>query len=183
MSIELLAGPYLIAGEGGFYSEEDARRARIKHLEDGVIVSWPYIAAMDAFQHWAYTNPDVAIDAAASSAKWSEIWLLFMPGVDWSGLEEDLAASWQSIPHFFGWPLSGTEYAVAQMGAVQVWRNALADGTGALTRFREALSLGGTVSLPELYRAAGAELAFDSGTLRQAVSLMENTISELGEKV
>jgi oligoendopeptidase F len=138
---------------------------------------------MDAFQHWAYTNPDVAVDAAASSAKWAELWLRFMPGVDWSGLEEELAMSWQSIPHFFGWPLSGTEYAVAQMGAVQLWRNALSDGTGALTRFREALSLGNTVPLPELYRVAGAELAFDSVTLREAVALMEHTISTLGDKV
>jgi oligoendopeptidase F len=179
MALELRAGPYLAASEGGFYSEEDAARARVKHLEDALIVSWPYIAAMDAFQHWVYTHPGAARDGASAGAKWVEIWMRFMPGVDWGGLEEALQVSWQAIPHFFGWPFAGIEYGIAQLGAVQVWRNALDDRADALARYREALSLGGTVSLPRLYEAAGAQLAFDAETLGQAVALMERTIGAL----
>jgi oligoendopeptidase F len=178
MAMELLAGPYLAAAEGGFYSEEDAARARVKHLEDALIVSWPYIAAMDAFQHWVYTHPGAAVYGAASGAKWAEMWLRFMPGVDWRGLEGALQVSWQTVPHFFGWPFSGIEYGIAQLGAVGVWRNALDDRAAALARYREALSLGGTVPLPRLYEAAGVKLAFDAGTLGQAVALMERTIAQ-----
>jgi oligoendopeptidase F len=179
MGMELLAGPYLSANKGGFYSEEDNARARIKHLEDAIIVSWPYIAAMDAFQHWVYTNPEAAIDPATCDSKWVEIWLRFMPGVEWAGLEDALAISWQSIPHFFSWPLSGIEYGIAQLGAVQIWRNVLEDQTDALARYRKALSLGCTVPLPKLYEVAGAKLAFDADTLNQAVTLMETTIADL----
>jgi oligoendopeptidase F len=179
MAMELLAGPYLTADAGGFCSEADAARARVKHLEDAIIVSWPYIAAMDSFQHWVYANPDAAGDGATSGARWGEIWLRLMPGVDWGGLDDALQVSWQAIPHFFGWPLSGIEYGIAQLGAVQVWRNALDDWADALWRYREALSLGGTVSLPKLYEAAGAKLVFDAETLGEAVALMERTIARL----
>ena len=182
MAVELLAGPYLAASRGGFYSEEDAARARVKHLEDAIVVSWPYIAAMDAFQHWVYTNPSAAIDTATSGAKWAEIWLRFMPGVDWSGLDDALTISWQCIPHFFGWPFSGIEYGMAQLGAVQIWRNALDDQADAIARYRKALSLGCTVPLLSLYETAGAELSFDAETLRQAVTLMECTIADLSDK-
>jgi oligoendopeptidase F len=179
MTMELLAGPHLTSGENSFYSKEDGARARIKHLEDAIIISWPYISAMDAFQHWAYTNPDAAMDPATCEDKWTEIWLRFMPEVDWSSLEEALAISWQNIPHFFGWPLSGIEYGIAQLGAVQVWRNVLENPSDAITRYRKALSLGCTVPLSELYEIAGAKLAFDSETLYQAITLMEDTITDL----
>ncbi|MGD2147708.1 MAG: M3 family oligoendopeptidase [Anaerolineae bacterium] len=179
MAMELLAGPYLTETEGGFYTEADAARARVKHLEDAIIVSWPYIAAMDAFQDWSYRNPDAARDGERCGEVWAEIWLRFMPGVDWSGLDDALRLSWQAIPHFFGWPLSGIEYGIAQLGAVQVWRNALKDQGTALARYRRALSLGGTVSVPKLYEAAGARFAFDVQTLKESVFLMENTIAAL----
>ena len=71
------------------------------------------------------------------------------------------------------------EYGLAQLGAVQVWRNALKDQASALANYRKALSLGGTRSLPELYRAAGAQFAFDAGTLREAVDLIEQVIDQL----
>ena len=68
---------------------------------------------------------------------------------------------------------------MAQLGAVQVWGNALQDPQEALASYRRALSLGGTVSLPELYKAAGARLAFDADTLDEAVGLIEAQISSL----
>ena len=48
------------------------------------------------------------------------------------------------------------EYGLAQLGAVQVWRNSLSDQAGALARYRFALSLGCTANLPGLYTVAGA---------------------------
>jgi oligoendopeptidase F len=65
------------------------------------------------------------------------------------------------------------------LGAVQVWRNSLADPTGAVAGYRRALALGGTVSLPQLYATAGAKFAFDGPTLRAAVALMVETIERL----
>ncbi len=179
MSMELLASPYLDAREGGFYSEEDAARARVRHLEHAIIVSWPYCTVMDAFQHWVYANPDISVDPRACGAKWSEMWLRFMPVVDWGGLEEALQTRWQYVPHLFGWPLYAMEYAIARLGSVEIWRNATEDRARAVSQYRKALSLGCTVGLRELYETAGARLAFDAGSLGEAVRTLEETMATL----
>lgn len=178
MAMELLAAPYLAADEGGFYSEADAARARIEHLE-GMIKFWPYMAVVDAFQHWVYTNTEAALDPANCDAKWSELWARFMVGVDYSGLEDIVATGWHRKLHIFHLPFYYVEYGLAQLGSVQVWANALKDQAQSVANYRKALALGGTVTLPELYAAAGAKFAFDAQTLQKAVDLVENTIDSL----
>ncbi len=102
-----------------------------------------------------------------------------MPGVDWSGLEAELMTGWHRKQHIHRSPFYYVEYGLAQLGAVQVWRNALKDQAASLARYCQALALGGTKSLPELYQAAGAKFAFDVPTLKAAVDLIETTIAQL----
>jgi oligoendopeptidase F len=180
MAMELLAAPYLSDQRGGFYASMDYVRDRIEHLEH-IILFWPYMAVVDAFQHWAHTHSE-GRDPAACDAKWAELWRRFIPGIDWSGLDDALMTGWHRKQHIHRSPFYYVEYGLAQLGAVQVWRNALQDQAGALAMYRKALSLGGTVSLPELYKAAGAKFAFDAGTLREAVDLIETTIQQLNSK-
>ena len=87
MAMELLASPYLLASEGGFYSEKEAARARIEHLEEAVTF-WPYMAVVDAFQHWAYTHPEAAANPDNCDQEWAELYQRYMVGVDWSGLDD-----------------------------------------------------------------------------------------------
>lgn len=181
MAMELLAAPYLTHEFGGFYSPKDAARARTEHLERNILF-WPYMAVVDAFQHWAYTHADAAQDPANRDAKWRELWARFIPGVDWRGLDDALATGWHRKGHIHGSPFYYVEYGLAQLGAVQVFANARRDQAGAVAAYRRALSLGGTVPLPELFKAAGARFAFDAETVGDAVGLMEQVIGEL-EKV
>jgi oligoendopeptidase F len=178
MGMELLAAPYLTADRGGFYTQAEAARARIEHLE-GILTFWPYMAVVDAFQHWVYTHPDLAQDAAACDATWDDLWARFMPGVDWSGYEAARMTGWHRKLHIFQVPFYYVEYGMAQVGAVQVWRNALRDQAGAVRAYRKALALGGTRSLPELYAAAGAEFRFDEAMLTDLVGLIETTLDDL----
>jgi len=178
MAMELLASPYLDAQPDGFYTPEDARRFRIAHLEH-ILAFWPYMAVVDAFQHWVYTHHAQASDPARCDAQWLELWQRYLPGVDWSGLDDEAMTGWQRKQHIHRYPLYYIEYGVAQLGAVQVWRNALDDPARALRQYRQALSLGGTATLPELYRAAGARFSFDAETLGEAVALVEETIGKL----
>ncbi len=178
MSMELLASPYLAARRGGFYSDIDAAQASIQHLEH-ILIFWPYMAVVDAFQHWAYQNTESASDPANCDAKWLELWQRFLPGVDWYGLEVEAMTGWHRKQHIYRYPFYYVEYGLAQLGAVQVWRNALEDQPGAVAVYRKALSLGGTETLPELFAAAGAKLAFDSQSLREAIQLIEGNIEKL----
>ena len=181
MSMELLAAPYLESRFGGFYSAQEAARAQVEHLENNILF-WPYMAVVDAFQHWVYANPVEAADPACCDATWDQLWDRFMPGVDWSGLEDERMTGWHRKLHIFTVPFYYIEYGLAQLGAVQVWRNSLQDEPAAVRQYRQALALGGTLPLPQLYQAAGARLAFDRETLSEAVDLMESQILELEEK-
>ncbi len=182
MAMELLAAPYLPASEGGFYSEADAARDRIAHLEK-IVRFWPYMAVVDGFQHWVYENHDTASHPDNCDAEWAALWDRFMIGIDYSGLEADKRNGWHRKRHIHRTPFYYVEYGMAQLGAVQVWRNALHDQAEAVTCYRKALSLGGTVTLPQLYQTAGAKFAFDADTLREAVDLIESTIDQLEQSL
>jgi oligoendopeptidase F len=178
MAMELLAAPYLTTDQGGFYSEDEAARALVEHLEH-CLGFWPYMAVVDAFQHWIYENPNAARDPDQCDDVWATLHRSYLPHLDWSGIENTLDSYWQQQIHILGSPFYYIEYGLARLGAIQIWDNALKDQAGAVEAYRKALSLGNTASLPDLYRAAGAKFAFDAETLNQAVELIEHTIYEL----
>ncbi len=176
MGMEFLAMPYLDREQGGYYSRDDAARARVEHLESSLLF-WAYMAVVDAFQHWVYENPQSALQPAACDAAWGREWQRFMAGVDWSGLEAECVTGWQRKLHIFLYPLYYVEYGLAQLGAVQVWLNASKNRSKAVAAYRRALALGGTASLPLLFQAAGATFGFDATLLGKAVKAMETAIA------
>lgn len=176
MSMELLAMPYLVTPDG-YYSPEQARVAWLEHLED-VLGSLVHIASVDAFQAWIYTNPAGA-DRDARDAQWLSLRSQFEAGVDWSGLERERVSRWYRQLHIFELPFYYIEYGIAQMGALQVFRNAVQDAGSAVTAYKQFLSLGGTRSLPDLYKAAGVQLVFDAPTMRELVEFVEERIEAL----
>jgi len=178
MAMELLCSPYLTHEHGGFYSEEEAARARIQHLE-GIISFWPYMAVVDGFQHWAYGNPEEAMDPSTCDAQWDKLWARFMPVIDWTGLEEERKTGWHRKLHIFHYPFYYVEYGLAQLCSIQIWANALQNQPKALQQYLDGLALGSTVPLPQLYETSGAEFAFDAGTMTKAVTLLESVIEEL----
>ena len=180
MSMELLAAPHL-RRPAGFFAPEEWRQARLDHLED-VIITLAHVASIDAFQHWVYTDPQ-GVDAAARDAAWLRIRSRFEQGVDWSGLERERVARWYRQLHVFLYPFYYIEYGIAQLGALQVWRNSRRDPVEAVARYREALALGATKPLPALYEAAGVRLAFDARTIGELVALVEEEIGRLRAEV
>ena len=178
MAMELLAAPQLAKTAGGFYNAADAARARTEHLE-GIVLFWPYMAVVDAFQHWVYEHAAAAADSAQCDAQWARLWQRFMPGIDYSGMEDILATGWHRKLHIFQVPFYYIEYGLAQLGAVQIWRNATKDKVLALAGYRAAIALGGSVPLPQLFATAGARFAFDATALQDSVDLLEATLADL----
>jgi oligoendopeptidase F len=178
MSMELLAAPYIDDEHGGYYSDADAKRSRRSLLERAVLF-FTHCASVDALQQWIYTSPE-GRDRDARDLKWLELRKRFEgDSVDWSGLEAERVARWYFQPHFWDYPFYYIEYGIAQLGALQVWRNSLSDMNGAVKRYRNALKLGATKSLPELYQAAGARMIFDSEGMRELIDLAEEELQSL----
>jgi oligoendopeptidase F len=161
----------------GYLPEGDATIAQLEHFED-VLSSLAHIACVDAFQHWIYTSPEGA-DADSRDAEWLRIRARFEPGVDWTGLEPERVARWYRQLHIFLYPFYYIEYGIAQLGALQVWRNSTRDRLAAVAAYRRFLAMGATAPLPELYGAAGAELIFDAGRMGELVAAVEGEIESL----
>jgi oligoendopeptidase F len=176
MSMEFLASPHL-AQPVGYFNPAEARSAWLEHLED-VLLSLVHIASVDAFQTWIYTSGQGG-DSAARDGMWLQLRQRFERGVDWSGLDQERVARWYRQLHIFMYPFYYIEYGIAQLGALQVWRNSLSDPRAAVAQYRQALALGAVRRLPEIYRAAGARLTFDAATIGELVDLVEQRIEEL----
>ena len=176
MSMELLAGVHL-ARPVGYFTPDDHRSAWLEHLED-ILLSLVHIASVDAFQTWIYTSGEGG-DAAARDAAWLRIRGRFERGVDWTGLDRERVARWYRQLHIFMYPFYYIEYGIAQIGALQIWRNSRHDPAGAVAKYRQALALGAVRGLPDIYRAAGAELTFDVHRIGELVQLVEAEIERV----
>jgi len=162
----------------GLLTNDEARSIRISHLENSLLTLTRVIQG-DAFQHWMYENPELAQDPEQVSQKWAELARLYQPYIDWTGCEEVLKIGWQKIPHFVVVPFYYVEYVYARIGALQVWRNYLADPAAGLRQYRSALSLGATRSCPELFEVAGTKFGGDVATLQDIVRSVIGKLAEL----
>ncbi|MGN6604248.1 MAG: M3 family oligoendopeptidase [Ginsengibacter sp.] len=160
-----------------FDNKKDLKRAK-EHQLERVITIFPWIAIIDKFQHWIYENPNHTLEER--SRKWMEIFKEFGDDVvDYSGLEKFVENSWQKQLHLYEVPFYYVEYGIAQLGAIGLWKQFKNDKEKALDNYINALSLGGTKTLPELYKAAGLKFDFSPENIK---SLMEFVNAEL-EKV
>lgn len=174
MSMELIGAGYL----DEFYSEEQTARARKRNLEQ-ILLLLPWIAMIDAFQHWIYGNPEHSIEERNNH--WLKLFNRFGGNIDYSGYEDALKWLWQRQLHIFEIPFYYIEYGIAQIGALQVWHNSRSDLRKTIRDYRHGLSLGGSKTLPELYRAAGIKFDFSEQTIKPLIDDIMVEIEKLAE--
>jgi oligoendopeptidase F len=156
MSMELLGQSQLDI----YYNPAESARARIDQFED-ILRLLPWVAIVDSFQMWMYSNPNHTLEERTQ--KWLELDNRFGAGdiVDWTGLEEERAYSWQRQLHIFEVPFYYIEYGIAQLGALQIYQNFKTNPQGAIQKYKTGLKLGSSRPLPELFEAVGAKFEFN----------------------
>jgi oligoendopeptidase F len=174
MSMELLTMP----GWDQFYSDpEDLRRAQKEQLE-GIVEFLPWALTVDSFQHWIYLNSQAGREArnqefASISRSLAYHW------VDWTGFEEELRHRWKAQLHIFAYPFYYIEYAIAQLGALQVYRLFRKDRAAAVEGYKRALSLGSSVPLADVYAAAGIVFDFSDQTIGELMAFVQDELASL----
>ena len=157
-----------------FDNVHDLNRAQEHQLERTITI-FPWIAIIDKFQHWVYENPNHSIEERTQA--WTTIAKEFSTNsIDYSGLDQYRAIGWQRQLHLFEVPFYYIEYGIAQLGAIGMWMQYQKNPTLALENYMNALSLGGTKTLPELYQTAGISFDFSSSYVK---TLMDFTRDEL----
>jgi oligoendopeptidase F len=174
MSMELLTMNYW----DEFYSNEDElKRAKQEQLES-ILKILPWIAQIDEFQHWVYENPAHSIKDRHS--KWVDISKSYGTGLtDWTGYEDMQATSWQRQLHLFEVPFYYIEYGIAQLGALGVWMNSIQDQLRAVQSYKEALKLGYTKTIPEIYQTAGVKFDFSEQYLKDLAGFVKCELEKL----
>jgi oligoendopeptidase F len=141
-----------------FDDKEELNRAKEQQLER-VITIFPWIATIDKFQHWVYENP-IHTEEERSN-QWLQILEEFSsPVIDFSGLDKYRLYAWQRQLHLYEVPFYYIEYGIAQLGAIGLWQQYKQEPDRAINNYIAALDLGGTRTLPELFRTAGLEFNF-----------------------
>ena len=161
-----------------FYkNDDDFKRAKREQLES-ILKILPWIAQIDEFQHWVYENPTHS--SAERHEKWVDISKEYGTGLtDWTDYEDMQAASWQRQLHLFEVPFYYIEYAIAQLGALGVWKNSLEDFRAAVDKYKLALSLGYTETIPEIYRKAGIRFDFTETYLKELADFVRGELNKL----
>jgi oligoendopeptidase F len=170
MSMELLS---MEGWQHYFDSTEDLQRAKMEQIE-GVINTLPWIATVDAFQHWIYENPNHTRTERMNS--WNQIQERFGTGlVDYTELEFAKNNSWHRQLHIFEVPFYYIEYGIAQLGAIGIWKNYVEKSREeALQGYTNFMKLGYTQSIPEIYLAAGVRFDFSPQYVSSLMNFVES---------
>lgn len=174
MSMELLSMEHW---DVFFEDPREVRRARLHQLEM-ILKVLPWVATIDEFQHWLYTHP--GHDRAARRAAWLKTFHRYRaPIVDHDGLEEYTAHLWHKQLHLFEVPFYYIEYGIAQLGALAVWRAYREDPAGTIRRYRSALELGYSRSVPEIYAAMGISFDFSPAYVTKLAAFVKEELESL----
>ena len=157
-----------------FDNEADLNRAKEHQLERTITI-FPWIAIIDKFQHWVYEHPTHTIEERTNT--WTSILKEFSTNsIDYTGLDAYREIGWQRQLHLFEVPFYYIEYGIAQLGAIGMWMQYQKNPQQALDNYMDALALGGTKTLPELYKTAGIEFNFSPSYVK---TLMDFTNTQL----
>ncbi len=168
MSMELFSMDYW---DSFFSSADDLTRAK-EHQLERVITVMPWIATIDKFQHWIYENPFHSLEER--KIKWMEILKEFSSNqIDFTGLEQYLENAWQRQLHLFEVPFYYIEYGIAQLGSIGMWKQFKENKEKALDNYMNALSLGATKTLPELYKTAGLQFKFSPAYIKDLMEFVD----------
>ncbi|NQX42814.1 oligoendopeptidase F [Pedobacter steynii] len=161
-----------------FDNEEDLLRAKREQLQD-VLKTLPWVAVIDQFQHWIYTNP--SHNAADREETFKQIYTRFGAGFsNWEGQEAEFGNLWQKQLHLFEVPFYYIEYAIAQLGAIAIWKNYKEHPQKAMEQYLEALSLGYTKPINEIYETAGIKFDFSLSYIQELASFVKDELQKLG---
>ncbi len=160
-----------------FEDAEELKRAKQEHLEQ-IIETLPWVATIDKFQHWIYENPNHSLEERHTA--WLTIFESFYDSVtDWSGLDENKKYLWQKQLHLYEVPFYYIEYGMAQLGAVAVWKNFKEDPKSGLQGYMNALKLGYTKSIPEVYAAANIKFDFSRNYIKELMAFVKEELGKL----
>lgn len=177
MSMELISMDHW---DEFFSNPEELNRAKKEQLKD-VLKTLPWVAVVDRFQHWIYTHPEHSTEERNEA--WKGIFEQFGANfIDWTTHQEAELHLWQKQLHIFEVPFYYIEYGMAQLGAIAVWKNYKENPEKGLNQYLDALKLGYTKTIREIYATAGIKFDFSAAYIQELVNFVQQELEILEQE-
>jgi M3 family oligoendopeptidase len=161
--IHSMAMEFLMWPEYERFAGDDADRYRSQHLRS-MLLSLPYIAAIDHFQELVYAQPDAS--AGERHAMWRWVEARYLPHRRTGEIPHVMRGGlWQRQRHVYGFPFYYIDYGLALCCALQFWTAAQHDRPAALAAYIALCKRGGEGPFLQLVESAGLRSPFGRGAL------------------
>ncbi|MCT4784798.1 M3 family metallopeptidase [Exiguobacterium aestuarii] len=137
----------------------------------------PSVFIVDQFQHNLY-------DAEKNMDPFNEIFERLVDQyetdlIDWNDVSDLKGKQWMRVIHLFETPFYYIEYALAQIAALRMYMQYRQHPDDTLNKYKNALALGGTASIPETYHVAGVSLFPSEEELVELTEFLKAEIEQL----
>lgn len=148
--------------------DNDSEKYKYAQLEDSIL-TLPYRACIDDFQHFVYNNPDA--NPSEWKRKWKELEEVYMPDKTYSGNEYlERGNFWQIQSHLFKFPFYYIDYALAQICALQIWAISQTDENEAWSIYMELCKKGGSQSFLAMLESTTISSPFEENAFKQVIN-------------
>ncbi len=162
MSMEHLTYPWM----DKFFGDK-VHKFRYAHLTEALKVI-PYLCAVDEFQCRVFDNPTMS--AEERYGVWHDIEKIFLPWRKYDGnkfLEK--GGFWMQKQHIFLYPFYYIDYALAQMGAFEIYSKSLENREDGWNSYLTLCKMGGSRGYLDLLKGAGLHSPLADGSVKNAV--------------
>lgn len=174
MTMELFSMEYW---DTFYENREEFIKAKLDFFKD-IVKYLPPMLIVDQFQHWMYENPNHT--AKERNEKYLKLHNTYQSNVvNIEGYENWIATGWLPVLHIFEIPFYYIEYAIAQLGALQMYKQYKENPKQTIENYKKALSLGSSRSLTEVYEAAGIRFDFSGETIKELMLFIEGELALL----
>ena len=174
MTMELFSMEYW---DTFYENKEEFIEVKLEFFKD-IVKYLPQMLIVDQFQHWMYENPNHT--AKERNGKYLELHNTYQSNVvNIEGYENWVATGWLPVLHIFEIPFYYIEYAITQLGALQMYKQYKENPKQALENYKKALSLGSSKSLTEVYEAAGIRFDFSGEIVKELMLFVEGELELL----
>ncbi|MCR1839298.1 M3 family oligoendopeptidase [Murimonas intestini] len=169
MSMEFFTYPWMELFFGG-----DADKYRYAHLADALEVI-PYMACVDEFQHEVYEGR--VTDAKERRNIWSRLEKKYLPWRDYDGNDFlENGGFWMQKQHIFLFPFYYIDYALAQMGALELYGRMKENREEAWNDYCRLCRAGGSKGYFELLKEAHLSNPFAGGTVEKIMGQIKKEL-------
>lgn len=144
-----------------FKDSIDLAKAKMEKIE-ACLRLFRMVALWDRFQTWAFLNPKHS--HTERNEYWTYLLKEFSISTDQTSVD---SRSWQDRPIMFRYATHMTEYAIATLAALGIYKEFKNNKDVVIERLIKAMKLGNSATLQEIYATAGAEFDFTKEKVKE----------------